>query len=379
MQTVAFDIFADKAVNSRQIGVTRVTHWDWKPMKAIVDPSDMRLIAQLEQDGRASFANVGKLIGLSAESTRLRYLRLVDQGVVQVIGVVNPANAGLTTVAGLNLLVHGTLDEVTMALQRRREVTFLAWSSGDHNMVCEVACADAETLARFVYDEIAVMPGVVVVRVQDFLRMYKWDTGIRIAPFDANARPAARGTATNGITRRRHEPVIIDEVGTELIRLLREDGRRPFTELAEAVGQPYGIVRRRCQALLDTGVVQIAVVVDRVLLRRSVMAQVTLTIEGDVDGGQPRAADAIGRSDGRTCRHPRAHGRARVVANAPGGGSCSRVVTALAQRTMAGMATTNAGVSDRSTGPVHHHRRRTRRETTRGSARLPPVRAIAQR
>ena len=74
MQTVAFDIFAEKAVNSRQIGVTRVTHWDWKPMKAIVDPSDMRLITQLEQDGRASFANVGKLIGLSAESTRLRYL-----------------------------------------------------------------------------------------------------------------------------------------------------------------------------------------------------------------------------------------------------------------------------------------------------------------
>ena len=294
MQTVAFDIFADKAVNSRQIGVTRVTHWDWKPMKAIVDPSDMRLIAQLEQDGRASFANVGKLIGLSAESTRLRYLRLVDQGVVQVIGVVNPANAGLTTVAGLNLLVHGTLDEVTMALQRRREVTFLAWSSGDHNMVCEVACADAKTLARFVYDEIAVMPGVVVVRVQDFLRMYKWDTGIRIAPFDANARPAARGTATNGITRRRHEPVIIDEVGTELIRLLREDGRRPFTELAEAVGQPYGIVRRRCQALLDTGVVQIAVVVDRVLLRRSVMAQVTLTIEGDVDGALRQLATLAG-------------------------------------------------------------------------------------
>lgn len=241
---------------------------------AVVDAVDLELISQLEQDGRISFVQLGRLIGLSSEATRLRYLRLVEHGIVSVIGVVHPAHAGLRTVAGLSLTVYGHLDEVTANLQDRRAVTFLAWTRGDYNVTAEVACTDGDALTHLVYDDIATLPGVTGVRVHDFLRMYKWQTGIRIAPLTHGM-----GTGDSPVLG----PESLTKADSALIRLLREDGRRSFQDLADEIGQPYGVVRRRCLSLIESGIVQIAVVVDRVLLERSAMAAVHLSLSGDVD------------------------------------------------------------------------------------------------
>jgi Lrp/AsnC family transcriptional regulator for asnA, asnC and gidA len=78
-------------------------------------------------------------------------------------------------------------------------------------------------------------------------------------------------------------PRRLDDIDIKLIRLLREDGRRAFSELADTTGLPYGVVRRRCRSLLEGGFVHIAVVVDRVVLEDTVMGTVQLEIEGDVD------------------------------------------------------------------------------------------------
>lgn len=240
----------------------------------VLDTVDTDLIAHLEQNGRLSFVQLGQKIGLSTEATRLRYMRLVDRGILSVIGIVHPAHAGLRTVAGLSLSVYGHLDEVTSALQQRREVTFLAWTRGDYNVTAEVACTDSDALTYLVYDEIAALPGVVNVRVHEFLRMYKWKTGVRIAPVAADQvqSGSAKLTAES-----------LTPADTELIRLLREDGRRTFRQLATELDEPYGVVRRRTLSLLNSGIVQIAVVIDRVGLERGAMAAVHLSMSGDTD------------------------------------------------------------------------------------------------
>lgn len=48
----------------------------------------------------------------------------------------------------------------------------------------------------------------------------------------------------------------MDDVDRELIRLLRRDARRPWTDLADEVGVSEGTVRSRVEALQDEGVIR---------------------------------------------------------------------------------------------------------------------------
>ena len=59
-----------------------------------LDPVDHRLIEALQRDGRASYADLATLSGLSPAATRLRVQRLLDAGVVQVVGVTDPLALG---------------------------------------------------------------------------------------------------------------------------------------------------------------------------------------------------------------------------------------------------------------------------------------------
>ena len=46
-----------------------------------LDPIDRQLIEALQRDGRASYADLAELVGLSPAATRLRVQRLLDAGV----------------------------------------------------------------------------------------------------------------------------------------------------------------------------------------------------------------------------------------------------------------------------------------------------------
>ena len=59
-----------------------------------LDDIDRSLIDALQRDGRASYADLADLVGLSPAATRLRVQRLLDAEVVQVDGDHPPATCG---------------------------------------------------------------------------------------------------------------------------------------------------------------------------------------------------------------------------------------------------------------------------------------------
>ncbi len=56
----------------------------------VLDDTAKRIIEQLQQDGRRSYAAIGKAVGLSEAAVRQRVQRLLENGVVQVVGVTDP-------------------------------------------------------------------------------------------------------------------------------------------------------------------------------------------------------------------------------------------------------------------------------------------------
>lgn len=69
-----------------------------------LDPIDERLIALLQENARASFAELGSAVGLSAPATKRRVDRLRSTGVITgFTAIVDPAALGWTTEAYVEL------------------------------------------------------------------------------------------------------------------------------------------------------------------------------------------------------------------------------------------------------------------------------------
>jgi Lrp/AsnC family transcriptional regulator for asnA, asnC and gidA len=86
-----------------------------------------------------------------------------------------------------------------------------------------------------------------------------------------------------------HEPVVLDEIDRRIIEQLQKDGRKPYTQMAPAVGLSEAAVRQRVQRLIDAGVMQIVAVTDPGVLGFARQAMIGLKVEGDTR----RVAEAV--------------------------------------------------------------------------------------
>jgi len=86
-----------------------------------------------------------------------------------------------------------------------------------------------------------------------------------------------------------NEPVVLDEIDRRIIEELQKDGRKPYTQIAPAVGLSEAAVRQRVQRLIDAGVMQIVAVTDPRVLGFSRQAMIGLKVEGDTR----RVAEAV--------------------------------------------------------------------------------------
>ena len=59
-----------------------------------LDAVSKGIIEQLQEDGRRSYAEIGKAVGLSEAAVRQRVQKLSDAGVMQVVAVTDPASRG---------------------------------------------------------------------------------------------------------------------------------------------------------------------------------------------------------------------------------------------------------------------------------------------
>src|SRR5262245_27865322 len=61
---------------------------------AELDDADKAIVELLQTDGRMPYTRMGELVGLSEAATRQRVQRLVDERVVQIVGVTDPLRLG---------------------------------------------------------------------------------------------------------------------------------------------------------------------------------------------------------------------------------------------------------------------------------------------
>ncbi len=83
-----------------------------------LDAIDRAIIEQLQADGRVPYTRLGAAVGLSEAAARQRVQRLIDAGVLQVVGVTNPLSVGRRRMAMIGVRSSGPTDELAAALRR---------------------------------------------------------------------------------------------------------------------------------------------------------------------------------------------------------------------------------------------------------------------
>ena len=146
-----------------------------------LDDVSKAIIEQLQQDGRRSYAAIGKVVGLSEAAVRQRVQRLIDGGVMQVVAVTDPLELGFARQAMVGVRVQGPLESVADALAALDEVDYVVITAGSFDLLVEVVCESDDHLLDLISSRIRTVEGVVATETFMYLSLrkqtYSW--GVR--------------------------------------------------------------------------------------------------------------------------------------------------------------------------------------------------------
>lgn len=114
-----------------------------------LDDIDRRIVACLLENARASFAQVGDQVGLSAPAVKRRVDRLRHEGVITgYAAVVDPSALGWTTEAFVELFCAGRTspDEIYASVRRHPEVVAAYTITGEANALVHLRAHDIQAL-----------------------------------------------------------------------------------------------------------------------------------------------------------------------------------------------------------------------------------------
>ena len=145
-----------------------------------LDDVSKAIIEQLQSDGRRSYAEIGKAVGLSEAAVRQRVQKLTDSGVMQIVAVTDPMQLGFYRQAMIGVRVEGDSTIVADRLAAIREVDYVVLTAGSFDLLAEVVVESDDDLIALLNKEIRNIPGVQSTETFVYLRLkkqfYNWGT-----------------------------------------------------------------------------------------------------------------------------------------------------------------------------------------------------------
>ena len=140
---------------------------------ASLDEVSKAIIEELQQDGRRSYASIGKVVGLSEAAVRQRVQRLIDADVMQIVAVTNPLELGFARQAMIGIRVQGALEPVADALAAMPEVDYVVVTAGSYDILAEVVAESDEHLLEILSTKIRTLDHVVATETLVYLSLRK--------------------------------------------------------------------------------------------------------------------------------------------------------------------------------------------------------------
>jgi Lrp/AsnC family transcriptional regulator, regulator for asnA, asnC and gidA len=147
---------------------------------ALLDEVGKAIVEQLQADGRRSYAEIARAVGLSEAAVRQRVARLTEAGVIQVVAVTDPLQLGFRRQAMVGIRADGDVVALADALAAMPEVDYVVITAGSFDVLVEAVCEDDDHLLELVGRRFRALPGVRSTETFVYMKLrkqhYNWGT-----------------------------------------------------------------------------------------------------------------------------------------------------------------------------------------------------------
>ena len=152
-----------------------------QPGRGQPDDVSKAIVEQLQLDGRKSYADIAKAVGLSEAAVRQRVQKLTESGVMQIVAVTDPLQLGFTRQAMIGIRTRGDTRLVADRLAELPTVSYVVLTAGGFDLLVEVVCEDDDQLLELLNSRIRTLDGVVSTETFVYLKLHKqlYDWGTR--------------------------------------------------------------------------------------------------------------------------------------------------------------------------------------------------------
>ncbi|WP_158863949.1 Lrp/AsnC family transcriptional regulator [Leifsonia sp. AG29] len=138
-----------------------------------IDEVSKAIIEQLQVDGRKSYAEIGKAVGLSEAAVRQRVQKLTESGVMQIVAVTDPMQLGFYRQAMIGVRCTGDTRAVADKLAAMPAVDYVVLTAGTFDILAEVVCENDLDLITMLNSEIRTLDGVLSTETFVYLKLHK--------------------------------------------------------------------------------------------------------------------------------------------------------------------------------------------------------------
>ncbi|MFF1538675.1 MULTISPECIES: Lrp/AsnC family transcriptional regulator [unclassified Microbacterium] len=145
-----------------------------------LDAVSKTIVELLQEDGRRSYSEIGRTVGMSEAAVRQRVQRLTESGVMQIVAVTDPMQLGFHRQAMIGVRVSGDARRVAEAIAAIEAVDYVVITVGSFDVLAEVVCEDDDDLLALINDVIRPIDGVLSTETFIYAKLqkqlYNWGT-----------------------------------------------------------------------------------------------------------------------------------------------------------------------------------------------------------
>ncbi|GAA3413987.1 Lrp/AsnC family transcriptional regulator [Streptosporangium vulgare] len=214
---------------------------------SVLDEMDYALVHALQIDGRASFRTIADVLDVSEHTVARRYRKLRAQGVLRVVGWLDGRRFGRTSWSVRLVCTPDAAGQVAEALARRDDTVWVRLLSGGTEIACGVQAGGDLDGDALLLKKLPRTPRIVAMSAHATLHMFAgWRSRVAVLTDEQAERirpasPYEKPPEERGVS--------LSAQDHAMLRVLTQDGRAGYGELAAASGWSHTTVRRRLDEL----------------------------------------------------------------------------------------------------------------------------------
>ncbi|RKX50211.1 MAG: Lrp/AsnC family transcriptional regulator [Thermotogae bacterium] len=141
-----------------------------------MDEIDRNILKLLQEDGRMSYSEIARRIGVPESTVRLRVKRLIEEGIIRKFAaLINPFKAGYTIVAFIAVDIEpNKIKRAVEELSKLPEVDVLGIATGAHDVLMQVTVRDLQELESFLIEKLGKIDGIKSTETSILTSVKKW-------------------------------------------------------------------------------------------------------------------------------------------------------------------------------------------------------------